>query len=418
MSDHPRIVRRRSFWQFSAVEVRAHAIILAVVSWSIAIAVLTLGTTYRDPFGQLKWNDFVHFYTLGNIARHGPVSDLYDTQALYRHQVTLVPASVPERYLPVYPPQVALVFAPLSDLPYHLAAGLWSLVSIGVYTFSVRSAWLPVRSALTNFRLVAVCAVGFAPFWSLILNGQTTAVPILAFSCAAVALSGGRKFLAGLAFGLLFIKPQFGLVLALVVVVCREWSILAGLAACACIQLTLVLGLLGHTVLLDYVAVLRHIAALQDALEPSVEQMHSLAVVTRLLPSGVSTVGWLVGTVVVSMMALRVWRSTAPAYVRTAMLALGSVLVNPHLNLYDGAVLAAPLISLSGWIEMHSASLSEIRQKWHLAMYALFLFLLLPTARIIGLQFSPFVMLFLTYIVYRIVVRTEVRGTGGEPPLG
>jgi alpha-1,2-mannosyltransferase len=409
LSSDPRTVRRRSFWRFSAAEVRAHAIILAVVSWAIAIVLFTFGTTYRDPFGQLKWNDFVHFYTLGNIARHGPISHLYDAQAQYQDQVALVPESAPERYLPVYPPQIALVFAPLSDLPYHLAAALWSLVSIGVYGIGVRSAWLPVRSALTNFRLVAICAAGFPPFWSLILNGQTTAVPILAFSCAAIALSRGRKILAGLAFGLLFIKPQFGLMLAAVVVACREWSILTGLALSACIQLALVFGVLGRTVLLDYLEVLRHIPTLQDALEPSVQQMHSLAVITQLLPGGVSTAAWLFAAAVVSWMTIRIWRSMAPMYVRTASLVLGSVLVNPHLNLYDGAVLAAPLVSLSGWMEMQPESLSETRHRWHLALYALFVLLLIPTARIISLQLSPFVLLVLLYFVYRIVANA------GEP---
>jgi hypothetical protein len=406
LSGDSRRARRPSFWQFSAAEVRAHAAILAITSSAIALALLVLGTTYRDPLGQLKWNDFVHFYTLGNIARHGPVSHLYDGQAQYERQVALVPESVPERYLPVYPPQIALVFAPVSELPYHLAAAIWSLVSIGVYACSVRAAWLPIRSALKNFRLVIVCAVGFAPFWSLILNGQTTAVPILAFTCAAIALSRGRKILAGLAFGLLFVKPQFGLMLALVVLICREWSILTGLVVSACIQLALVSWLLGPTVILDYLEVLRRIPTLQDALEPSVVQMHSLAVVTRLLPGVASTAGWLIGTGAVAVMTVRVWRSAAPMYVRTAMLVVGSVVTNPHVNLYDGAVLAAPLVSLSGWIEMQPVSLSEMRRKWHLALYALFLFLLFPTARLFGLQLSPLVMLFLMYIVYRIVLVT------------
>jgi hypothetical protein len=404
------VTHKRSFWRFSAAEVRAHAVIVAVISWGIAFALLTLGTTYRDPFGQLKWNDFVHFYTLGNIARHGPASHLYDAQAQYERQVALVPESRPERYLPVYPPQIALVLAPFSDLPYHLAAALWSLVTIGVYAISIRSSWLPVRSALTNSWLVAVCAAGFPPFWSLILNGQTTAVAILAFSCAAIALSRGRKIFAGLAFGLLFFKPQFGLMLAVVVIACREWSILTGLVFSACIQVAVVSGLLGHTVLLEYLEVLRQIPTLQDALEPSVLQMHSLSVVTRLLPGVVSTAAWLIGAAAVSIMTVRVWRSSAPTYVRTAILVLGSVLVNPHLNLYDGAVLAAPLVSLSGWIEMQPESLSEVREKWRLAMYALFVFLLFPTARIIGLQLTPFVMLFLMYLVYRLVVRADASG--------
>ncbi len=386
------MVSGRSFWHFTAAEVRMHAVILAMGLWLVAIALLTLGTRYRDPFGQLKWNDFVHFYTLGDVARRGPISDLYDAQALHQHQVGLVPESAGERYLPVYPPQMALLFAPFSYLPYLLAGTIWALVSIAVYAASIRVAWRDVQPTLTDGSLVALCAAAFPPFWSLILNGQTTAVPIIAFTCGAIALARGRQFLAGIALGLLFMKPQFGLVLAVVVVACGEWSILAGLAASACIQLALVVGLLGQSVLLEYLHIATRISALQDALEPSVSEMHSLAVVTRLLPDGLSIAAWLIATGVVSWMTVRVWRSsTLPTYVRMATLVLGSVLVNPHLNLYDGAVLAAPLVSLSGGIEMQR----EVRHRWRLAIYALFLLLLCPTARIIGLQLSPFVLLFL-----------------------
>lgn len=405
MSNRPKPAGRRSFWQFSAAEVRVHALMLAFILWTIAIALLMLGTRYRDPFDQLKWNDFVHFYTLGDIARKGPSAELYDFEAQHQRQVALVPESAPERYLPVYPPQIALVFAPFSGLPYLITGALWALASAAVYAFSVRAAWRPVREGLTDLRLVGICAAGFPAFWSLILNGQTTAIPILAFTCAALALSRDRKILAGLAFGLLFMKPQFGLMLAVVVVACREWSILAGLALSAGIQVALVVGLLGQAFLWEYLEVVRHIAALQDALEPSADQMHSFAALTRLLPDGVSFVAWLIGVAAVSVITLRVWRSSAPMYVRSATLVMGSVFVNPHVNLYDAAVLAAPLVSLSGWIEMQAVSLAEVRRKWHLAIYALFVCLLLPTARIVAVQISPFVMLFLIYVVYGITER-------------
>ncbi len=369
----------------------------------MAIAILALGTTYRDPFGQLKWTDFVHFYTLGDIARHGRISDLYDAQAQYQHQVALVPESAPERYLPVYPPQIALLFAPLSNLPYRVAAVIWALVNIAVYAVSVYFAWRSVQSGLPNYSLVAACAAGFPPFWSLILNGQTTALPIVAFTLGAIALSRGHRVAAGLALGLLFMKPQFGVMLAVVVVICREWGILSGLVVSACIQFALVSGLLGHAILLQYLQVVPRIAAVQNALEPRVEQMHSLAVVTRLLPGGLSIAGWLFATAVVSWMTVRVWRSSVPIYVRAATLVMGSVLVNPHLNLYDGAVLAPPLVWLSGWMEMQPESLAEVRRRWRQAIYALFALLLFPTARIIGLQLSPFVLLFLMYLIYQSV---------------
>ena len=35
-----------------------HALLLAVGLWAVAAGLLTLGTTYRDPFDQLKCSDF------------------------------------------------------------------------------------------------------------------------------------------------------------------------------------------------------------------------------------------------------------------------------------------------------------------------------------------------------------------------
>ena len=74
-----------------------HALLLAVGLWAVAAGLLTLGTTYRDPFDQLKWSDFVNIYTMGDIARTGPASVLYDPEAEYRRQVALVPESAAER---------------------------------------------------------------------------------------------------------------------------------------------------------------------------------------------------------------------------------------------------------------------------------------------------------------------------------
>ena len=376
---------------------------------------LTLGTRYRDPFGQLKWTDFVHFYTLGHIARHGPPSDLYDAQAQHRRQVALLPESAPERYLPVYPPQTALLFAPFSSLPYHFAAASWALIGIAVYAWSVRVAWRSVEPALTNSSLVAICAAAFPPICMLVLHGQTTAVPIAAFTCATLALARGRSFLAGLALGLLFIKPQFGLMLAVVVVACRQASILAGLVVSACIQSIAVVMWLGYGVLLQYVQLVPRIPALQSALEPKVALMHSLAVVTGLLPDGLSAGAWLLATAVVSWMTVHVWRSPGvPPSVRMAALVLGSVLVSPHLNIYDAAVLAGPLVSLSGWIATQSGSTPAIRQRWNLAIYALFLFLFFPTARIIRLQLSPLVMMVLLYFVYRVAAHSTPRSAADD----
>ena len=184
--------KNRSFWQLSAAEARMHALLLAVALWTLAVALLTLGTAYRDPFDQLKWSDFVQLYTMGHIARSGPVSTLYDREGYYRQQIGLVPESATERYLPVYPPQISLIAAPLSHLSYHAAAAIWALFNITVYGVTVWLAWRPLRAVLTDSVLVATAAVAFPPFWNTILHGQTTAIPLLAFSGGAIALAQGR----------------------------------------------------------------------------------------------------------------------------------------------------------------------------------------------------------------------------------
>jgi hypothetical protein len=403
--------RTRSFWAFRAQEVLAHAVLTATVLWVVALGTLALGTRDRDPFGQLKWTDFVHFYTIGHVARHGPLSDLYDPQALHAHQVQLVPASDPEGYLPVYPPQMALVFAPLSDLPYHVAATLWAAVNLAVYAWAIWLAWRPLRSVMPRRALVVATAAAFPPFWSLVLHGQTTAVVVLAFALGTWALSKNHKVLAGAAFGLLLMKPQFGLVVAVVILSCREWSMLAGIALSAVVQVLLVGGLLEPAALREYLGVLSRISGAQGALEPSVGQMQSLAAVTRLLPGPLSTAAWLLASAWTCWLVVRIWRRAESLAPRVGALAIGSVLVNPHVNLYDVTALAAPLLSTTLWLETRAERRTELRSRWHRALYALYVTLLLPTARFVQLQLAPFVMLWLLVMTGR-----ATEPPGSSPP--
>jgi len=409
---------RRSFWQFSAAEARTHALLTAIALWVMAVAVLTLGSTFHDPFGQLKWNDFVHFYALGDVARHGPVAHLYDDAALHRDQGALVPASAHDFFFAVYPPQVALVFAPFTHLPYLAAGAVWALVTITVFAAAVWLAWRPVRDTLGRASLVVAAAAAFPPFQNLVLNGQTTAVPLVAFAGGALALARGRKLLAGVALGLLFVKPQFGLVLAVVTLACREWSIMAGLALSACAQAAVVVGLLGRTAIVEYLQVLPRLGGLRTALEPKADAMQSLAAVTGLLPGPAAALTWVAASAVVCWIVVRVWRSAAPVHVRTAALTIGSMLVNPHVNLYDAAVIAPALVSLTGWVEAQDETWAGLRERWRLALYALYAFLLFPTAKITGLQLAPLVLLGMMYAVWRAATAgAPVNAEASIPPV-
>jgi hypothetical protein len=53
---------------------------------------------------------------------------------------------------------------------------------------------------------------------------------------------------------------------------------------------------------------------------------------------------WLIASVILVVFCVRIWNRTAAWHVRLGVLMLASVLVNPHLIVYDAAVLAFPLI--------------------------------------------------------------------------
>ena len=85
------------------------AILAAVVLWVLAIVTLTAGDGNRSITGPIKGADFQYFYTIGSLARTHHAETLYDFGALHRAQVALVPESESVNYVPVYPPQTALI---------------------------------------------------------------------------------------------------------------------------------------------------------------------------------------------------------------------------------------------------------------------------------------------------------------------
>jgi alpha-1,2-mannosyltransferase len=380
----------RSVWAIRYREARGHAIVLASISW-LAAAVIVFGTPgYRDLVGHLKGADFVHFYTLGRIALNRSTGTLYDAQAQHQVQAQLVPDSVGDFFVPVYPPQTALIFAPFSVFSYGVATLLWAAVTSLLYAWVVRKAWRPASAALPDTTFLLAAAAGFPPFWSLVLHGQTTVVPLIGLCLGWIALERRQPFLAGLAFGLLAIKPQLGLVLAAVVLVCGEWSLLAGGIVSVAMQTGLVWLVMGADVIVAYVRTLTQLRELAPMLEPRPYQLHSIRAVTNLLPSWVGTTIYLLLSLAVTWQAIRVWRREMPVRVRLGVLVLATVLVSPHLTIYDATVLVLPLIWIGGWIAARGRT--DIATTFWTAVYWLVVTLFIPTALFIRIQISVFVL--------------------------
>jgi glycosyl transferase family 87 len=392
---------RRPRWPRSARQAKGHAILVAVIVWIMATVVSFTGTSDRGIAGPLKGADFVQFYTLGHLASAHRISEMYDAASFHEAQAEFLPESAREIYPPVYPPQAAVMFAPMSGLSYQRALFIWSLITIAGYALIVWSAWKVVADRLPDRTFVIAAAAAFPPFWILILHGQVTVILLFAFWAGWLALEHHRRWLAGFAFGLLALKPQFGIPLVVVVLASGEWAMLTGAVTSVMAQAVVVWMMLGSDAFTTFADSIPTTIAYADLLEAKPFMSHSLRALTRLTPNWIGLPMWAALAAIVLWFTVRAWKSDAPLRVRLGAVVLAATLVNPHVIIYDLTVLILPLIWFGSYMQ-EPARREEAGAYWT-AVYWLFVLTFMPTAAVIPLQASVFVMVGLLVIVSRAI---------------
>ena len=351
----------------------------------------------------LKWADFVHFYTLGDIARTQSTALLYDAALQHARQVALVPESIADVFIPVYPPQTALLFAPLSLLPYLPAGLIWVLVTVAAYGWAVWLAWRPAQERLPDRTFLVAAALAFPPVWQLAAYGQTSAVVIVAFAVGWWALERGHTVLAGAALSILTIKPQFGLVVAAVAILSIEGRLIVGVLIGTALQALSVLAAFDRSVFITYWGVVGRIPTLTAVLEPEASKMHSIRALTRLFGPRVDPALWAIASAAVVAATIWVWRQRQPWRLRFGLLVLASALVNPHLTIYDVTVIALPIVWIGGWLLEQQ---TDVSWYWH-RVYLIALTLFIPTATLVNVQLSTILMAELFVKVARVATNNR-----------
>ena len=208
---------------------RAHGLIVGVALWSIYL--WTLATPgLRDREGNLKGTDFLHFYTLGLIAREHRGPELYDMKVQSELAAAHVPQAAGIKYLPLYPPQTSILFAPLAHLSYAHALAVWWMLSAIVYFLCCYWIWRTCPNLRTHGGDSRDSAAAFPAFFHLIAWGQTSALALACFTGAYLSLRSKREFLAGIALGCLAFKPQLALAAAVIFIAAGWWKVVLGAA--------------------------------------------------------------------------------------------------------------------------------------------------------------------------------------------
>jgi alpha-1,2-mannosyltransferase len=390
----------------SAKRIRVHALLLAVSLWTVYTVDMS-APGLLDRNGLVKGTDFLHFYTLGRLALEGRGDLLYNMRAqadLAREFVSSAPDSL---YVPLYGPQVSLFFAPFAQLPYGYALDEWLAVNVLIYAFCCYVVWKSCPGLQTYPWTVLILAIAFPGFFHLLAWGQTSGLALLCFALAYLALRRDHALLAGLAIGSLVFKPQLGLAAAVVFVFAREWKVVAGAVMAASMQLAAAWIHYGTEVMRTYFVTLRQVEDVLPLLEPRLYQTHSLrAFWSLLLPWPRVAFGlYMVSAVAILVLAIRVWRSASALSVRFSALLFATVLVSPHLTVYDLIILAPAFLLLGDWaVAEHEQTFASQIQPLLYLCYPLFL--IGPLTRITHLQLSVLAMAALIWITWRISSRS------------
>jgi len=394
----------RSNGFFTVRRLRAHGTVLALCLWSVYLWNMA-APGLRDRAGNLKGTDFLHFYTLGSLALTHRGADLYNMQAQSELAAQRVPAAAGIRYLPLYPPQVSIFFAPFTHFSYPNALALWLVLSALIYALCCCAVWR-VCAELRNHKFTVVIlalALAFPAFWHLIAWGQTSALALACFTLAFLALRAQHNFLAGLALGCLIFKPQLGLAAAIIFLLTLRWRVIAGAILSASAQLIAAWLYYGPGPLREWTRMLLNVPRVLPLLEPKIYQTHSLRTFWTLLISWpqLSSILYLSSALMVVALAVACWRSRISLPLRFSALLLATVLLAPHLTVYDLVILAPAFLLLSDSLMTQPAN-SDAASLKTLLYLAYALPLLGPLAQWTHLQLSVPVMAALLYGIWRL----------------
>jgi len=328
----------------TARDARQRTIHLVLFSLVVAYAALLLSTFFMgiwliDRQGQPVATDFVTFWAAGKLVMQGHAADAYDW-ALHKAAALRSGAVFSGHFTFQYPPTFLMVTPLAALLTYPAALVAWMGLGLALYLLAVRL----VRGSWN----AAVAALAWpAVLWNVVV-GQNGFL-LAALLGAGAALVEKRPALAGICFGLLTFKPQFGLLIPVALLAGGHWRVIAWAALTAGVMTAVSLLLLGPDVWSAFLQSAGRIntAILADG-GTNFSELQSLYGYLRALGASAS-VAWAAHGLLVALLAailIWLWRGKAAFDVRAAALVAATMLASPYSFIYDFVALAIPLVFL------------------------------------------------------------------------
>lgn len=293
-----------------------------------------------DTRGKPLGYDFVSFWSASTLALEGEPEATYRPERILETGRRAIP-DLDTRFIWSYPPTYQLLVLPLGLLPFVWGYLLWFLVWLIPFALAIRKL-APAPETL-------LLSLAFPGTLLNLAQGQNGLMVAALFAGAMVWLRP-RPVLAGILIGLMSCKPQFGLLIPIALICGRHWTAFAAAAATTLAFAGLSFLAFGADAWLAFLANMEFATAvLEDGRLPWAK-MPSLFAALRLVgvPVDWAYVGQAALAAATAATVALVWWRATPLPLAAAVLTSGALLVSPHVNDHDLALLAVP-IALLAW---------------------------------------------------------------------
>ena len=281
----------------------------------------------REASRSYLSGDFFALWSYAKIAASHPVVELYDPGRLHEAQVAL--GMLPREQAPFpYAPTFLLVLWPLGLLSYKAAYVGWVGVTLPLCLLAC---------------CAGACGKRFFTFATLIAPSTTACLVCgqSGFLLAALLVGGlrllpRRPIVAGVLFGLLTYKPQFGILLPIALVAAGQWRCIAAACATTMALVATTVATFGMSMweawwlaLPGYVAWFDTVMTANPLMPTVLTNMQRLGASPGLAQSAQAVV-----TLAAGIIVWRAWRHL-PHALAVPLLLAATCLATPHAFVYD-----------------------------------------------------------------------------------
>jgi alpha-1,2-mannosyltransferase len=310
-------------------------LLVAFVAAAVIWLMLADGLIARD--GQPIGTDFSNVWAAGELVLAGEPDAPYDILRQHAAEKAIFGGREMPAYGWHYPPMFLFAAAALALLPYAWALLVWTVLTLAAYLATVR-AILPAKET-------ALLALAFPAVFVNLGHGQNGFLTAALLGGGLVLLDA-RPILSGVLFGLLAYKPQFGVLIPLVLVVSGRWRVTAAAFATVLLAAAATLIVFGPETWMAFARSGTFIrTVVLEAGGPGWEKIQSLFSVVRMWGGTLALAYTAQMTLALAVAASLVWlwRSAAAVELKAAALACGCLLATPYVIDYDFVVLAVAI---------------------------------------------------------------------------